>query len=66
VLRTPRWGGVAAESACLCERVELSDVRVSKPNGESMFEFLHFSSIGIAIALSREKFVLSARISRRR
>ena len=65
-MRCPRWGSVAAESARLCEGVELSDVRVSNPNGESMFEFPHFSSIGIAIALSGEKSVLSARISRRR
>ena len=57
---------VAAEPARFCKRVELSDVRVSKPYGESMLQFPTCSSIGIAIALSRGKSVLSARISRRR
>jgi len=65
-MRCPRWGSVAAESARLYEGAELSDVRVSNPNGESMFEFPHFSSIGFAIAVSRANYVLGARISRRR
>jgi hypothetical protein len=44
----------------------LSDVCISKPNGESILQFPHVSSIGIAFALSRENSVRSARLSRRR
>jgi hypothetical protein len=57
---------VACEPARASDMFEVRCVRVSEAHRDPMFEIPHLTSIDIAIALSREKNVSRARISRRR
>ena len=57
---------VACEPARASDVFEVRCVRVSEAHRDPMFEIPHLTSIDIAIALSREKNVSRARISRRR